>query len=224
MVMVLDVVCRHAERRDEAVAKATVRWANVRKFKDDFARASERRVDTERTAPTPRTTIFSAVKVDRTPFGVSVQQLRHLTGEQKRTSAPNLNAAGVPKDDKSNKRPPAAVTKEEEEQPGDDKIATAAGPPELIVEEGLGQTTTPTLASSSAPRSDDDSQERLQQLQKLVGNVPLLQQLDVSQIEALSKELTYQEFAAGEEIVRQGEEGDEMYLFRRTSVSTAFFM
>jgi CRP-like cAMP-binding protein len=41
--------------------------------------------------------------------------------------------------------------------------------------------------------------------------VPLLQHLSEFQIEALSKELTRQQFAAGQAIVTQGEEGDEMY-------------
>lgn len=209
-------------------------------FKDDFAKASaQRTAEGERKPPAPRATIFSPVKVERKPFGVSLQQLRQLTDEQDRTKATKLTvsqAGTVPKDgSKANTEPVAAATekagsrakKKEYQHDGDEEEIEEAEPSKLSTAE-LEPKPEPepepepaahlALASCSATDSDadavDDSAERLQQVQKLVGNVPLLQQLSEFEIEELSKELTHKQFAAGEAIVTQGEEGDEMYFLK----------
>eukprot|EP01043_Picozoa_sp_COSAG02_P081205 COSAG02_NODE_19711_length_868_cov_0.946684_1_plen_194_part_00 len=168
----------------------------------------------ERKTPTPRATVFAPVKVELKPFGVSLPQLRQLADQQDHTGMPpkgdskankNLAAGGTPVHNSGNKKGDQHVEDEEDIEEGEpSEVATELEPDQV------GQM---AVASSSAGDANtaDDSAERLQRLQRLVGNVPLLQQLSEPQIVALSKELTRQQYAAGEAIVTQGEEGDEMY-------------
>lgn len=214
-------VARRAEQRDEAVAKATARWANVQKFKYEFAKASaERAMEQELKTPTPRATIFAPFKVEPKPFGVSLQQLRQLTDQQDHT---RIALKGGSKTKKSLVPAATAVqntggkSKTKEDQHADDEASSdieEAEPSEVATEltpEPVAQMAVESSSSSGDTNAAGDSAERRQRLQRLVGNVPLLQQLSEWQIELLSKELTRQQFAAGEAIVTQGEEGNEMY-------------
>ena len=205
-------------------------------FKDNFVIASaQRTAEGERKPPAPRPTIFSPVKVERKPFGVSLQQLRQLKDEQDRTNATKLTVSqtGTARQDgsKSITARAAAATektgsrtkKKADQHDGNQEEIEEAEPSELPTaqlepEPELELAAHLALASPSATNSTnsdadapDDSAERLQQVQKLVANVPLLQQLSEFQIEELTKDLTRKQFAAGEAIVTQGEEGDEMY-------------